>query len=141
MSKPSMAPENHSHQKHGSYMSYIVGFVLSIVLTLVAYFAVVNDWFSGRGLLLFVTGLAIVQLLVQLLFFLHLSQERGPRWNLMTFLFAGLVVFIVVIGSLWIMYNLDYNMTHSSPEELNNMILQETESIQPDKATEHHHHQ
>lgn len=122
------------HKPHGSYIAYVVGFILSIVLTLAAYFAALNHWFSGRGLPLFVTGLAVVQLLVQLLFFLHLGEERGPRWNLMTFLFAGLVVFIVVIGSLWIMYNLDYNMTHT-PEELDRIMIEDDGVIRHD---EHH---
>lgn len=125
MSKPETA--SHEHQAaHGSYVSYIVGFVLSIALTLVAYFTVVNDWLSGRGALLFVATLAVVQLLVQLLFFLHMGQERGPRWNLMTFIYAGMVVVIVVIGSLWIMYNLNYNMVHEmTPEELERAIIED----------------
>jgi len=125
MSKPSTA--NHEHQAaHGSYVSYIIGFALSVVLTLVAYFAIVNDWLSGNAALLFVAALAVVQLLVQLLFFLHLGQERGPRWNLMTFIYAGMVVVIVVIGSLWIMYNLNYNMVHEmTPEELERAIIED----------------
>lgn len=94
----------------GSYAAYITGFVLSIVLTLIAYLSVVNAWFSGVGLVAFVSGLAVLQLLVQLIFFLHLSRESKPRWNLMSFLFAALVVLIVVIGSIWVMYNLNYNM-------------------------------
>lgn len=124
MSKSAM---DHGHQTHhGSYVAYIVGFVLSIVLTLVAYFAIVNDWLSGTAALLFVAALAVLQLLVQLLFFLHMGQERGPRWNLMTFVYAGMVVVIVVIGSIWIMYNLDHNMMHDmTPEEIDRSIIED----------------
>lgn len=131
---------NQGHEtKHGSYAAYIVGFMLSIVLTLAAYFAIVNDWFSGTAALLFVTALAVAQLLVQLLFFLHLGQERGPRWNLMSFLFAGMVVFIVVIGSIWIMYNLDYNMTRTmTPEEIDQLII-EDEGIEHRQTTAEEH--
>jgi len=130
---------NQHHATHGSYGSYVVGFILSIVLTLVAYVAIVNDWFTGMGALLFVTTLAVLQLFVQLLFFLHMGQERGPRWNFMTFVFAGIVVFIVVIGSIWIMYNLDYNMTHKmTPEQLDQSII-EDEGLGEQGTSDHHH--
>jgi len=129
---------NHEHPAtHGSYAAYIVGFILSIVLTLVAYFTIVNGWLAGRGALLFVAALAIVQLLVQLLFFLHLGDERGPRWNLMTFLFAGLVVVIVVVGSLWIMYNLNHNMKFDmTPGQVDQTIIKD-EGIQPESGHTH----
>jgi cytochrome o ubiquinol oxidase operon protein cyoD len=90
--------------------SYIVGFVSSIILTLVAYILVVNHVLSGIGLVAVIVGLAIIQLFVQLFFFLHLGDEAKPRWNLMALLFAAMVVVIVVFGSLWIMNNLNYNM-------------------------------
>lgn len=139
MSKPNTT--SHKGQTtHGSYLSYIVGFVLSVALTLVAYFAVVNDWLTGRGVLLFVTALAVVQLLVQLLFFLHMSQESKPRFNLMTFGYAAMVVFIIVIGSLWIMYNLNYNMVHElTPEELERAII-EDEGFRYQEDTDDHDH-
>ncbi len=94
----------------GSFRSYLVGFLLSIVLTLAAYFLVVEHFVSGWALDLSVACLAIAQALVQLILFLHLMRESKPRWNLMVFLFTVLIVFIVVFGSLWIMNNLNYNL-------------------------------
>lgn len=91
-------------------LSYVIGFVSSIILTLVAYILVVNHVMSGAGLVAVIVGLAIIQLFVQLFFFLHLGEESKPRWNLMALLFAAMVVIIVVFGSLWIMNNLNYNM-------------------------------
>lgn len=108
---------------HGSYLSYTIGFVLSIVLTLAAYFLVVDKILSGRELVAAIMGLAVAQLFVQLVFFLHLGRESRPRWNLMVFLFAALVVLIVVLGSLWIMENLHYNMM---PEEMDHHMLEQT---------------
>lgn len=138
MSKPA---NSHQHEApHGSYLSYVIGFILSIVLTLAAYFAIVNDWFSGTAAVLFVTALAVVQLLVQLLFFLHISQERSPRWNLVTFSYAAMIVLIVVIGSLWIMYNMNYNMIHElTPEELERSII-EDEGIYRSSTPAHEGH-
>ena len=57
--------------------------------------------------------LAVVQLVVQLVFFLHLGRERQPRWNLLAFAFMAIVLLILVLGSLWIMNNLNYHMTQT----------------------------
>jgi cytochrome o ubiquinol oxidase subunit IV len=97
--------------------TYISGYILSVVLTLAAYLAVThhhlgsNQWIIG-----FICGLAIVQFLVQLIFFLHLRAETKPRWKLFVLLLMLLVVLILVIGSLWIMHNLNYRMT---PQQIN----------------------
>ncbi len=87
--------------EHGTRKLYVLGFVLSILLTLAAYFTVSR---------LAVVALSSLQALIQLLFFLHLGKEASPRWNLIVFLFTLLIGAIVVTGSLWIMYNLDYRM-------------------------------
>lgn len=110
-------------EAHGSLRSYIIGFGLSIVLTLVAYILVANEMLSGRGLVAVIIGLALIQLFVQLFFFLHLGKEGRPRWNLTSLLFAALVVVIVVIGSLWIMYNLDYHSMDS--DEVDKAVMEE----------------
>jgi len=93
--------------------------VTSIILTVEAYLLVVHRVLQGKSLVAAIIGLALTQFLVQLFFFLHLGRETKPRWKLMVF---GLMVMIVVIfvgGSLWIMYNLNYNM---SPSQINNYL-------------------
>ncbi|MFZ1301485.1 MAG: cytochrome o ubiquinol oxidase subunit IV [Candidatus Microsaccharimonas sp.] len=112
---------DHRHSQT-RYISYIVGFGLSIVTTLMAYFFVVNELWPKETLIYVVMGIAVVQLVVQLVFFLHLG--RGNRWKLLTFIFAMLVVLIVVVGSLWIMQNLDYNMMHMSPDEMQQYMVE-----------------
>lgn len=107
---------------HGSIITYSVGFILSVMLTAEAFLAVSKRIFAGGQLVAFVTALAVAQLLVQLIFFLHLGRESKPRWNLTVFLFMLLVLGIVVIGSLWIMHNLNYNMM---PHEVDQYIHQE----------------
>ncbi len=115
-------------EAHTNPTNYIVGFLLSIVLTLLAYFAVVNEWFSTRGVLFFIVTLALVQFAVQLFFFLHLGQEGRPRWRLAMLGFMVVIVAILVFGSLWIMDNLDYNMQHMSPTD-QKVYLHENEGI------------
>lgn len=89
-----------------SASGYIRGFVLSLVLTFTAYFMVTEQWLVGWNLALAVMSLALVQVVVQLFYFLHMGAERKPRVNLHIFLFMVLVLAIIVIGSLWIMQNL-----------------------------------
>ena len=105
-----------SKHSEARYTSYIVGFVLSLATTLLAFFFVINNLWPKEMLMYIVMAIAVIQLVVQLVFFLHLGQ--GSRWKTITFVFAALVVLIVVIGSIWIMHNLDYNMMHMSPDQM-----------------------
>ena len=99
----------------GSLGSYLTGFVFSIILTLIAYYVVTAKLYSSNlQVVSIIISLAILQLFVQLIFFLHLGRESKPRWNVTVFVFAATVVLIVVFGSIWIMNNLNYNMAHSS---------------------------
>lgn len=97
---------------HATLSAYVSGFVVSLFLTLLAYVLVVKDVVDAGVVIPAIVALAVIQFVVQLVFFLHLGRETKPRWNLMAFLFMLMVVFIVVAGSLWIMANLDYNMMH-----------------------------
>lgn len=100
---------SHHEASHGSVKTYATGFALSIILTLAAYTLVAKGITSGWALVFILAALAISQLLVQLVFFLHLGRESKPRWNLTVMAFAAMVVIILVFGSLWIMKNLQYN--------------------------------
>lgn len=96
---------------------YVIGFVLSLALTLVAFFLVANELLTGMQLVLALGGLALVQLVVQLTYFLHLGDEVGPRYKLASFVFMGGILLIVVVGSVWIMDNLNDNMMNMSPNQ------------------------
>jgi len=93
-----------------SFKPVIWGFVISLLLTLAAYFLVVEHLVAGWVLICSVVGLAIVQGVCQLVFYLHLGVESKPRWNLMIFLFMVLIMFVIISGSMWIMRTLDYNL-------------------------------
>lgn len=101
----------------GTLKSYILGFLFSILLTVGAYFIVVNQLLTGFLMVVSVMGLGVLQMIVQLFFFLHLGKESKPRWNLGVLLFMALVIAIIVGGSLWIMNNLDYNVMPSMNSE------------------------
>ena len=116
--------ESHSvvqhHTDHKAVKTYILGYVLSALVTGMAFF-LVAAYVDSRGLLMsratligILMTLAIEQLAVQVVCFLHLDKESRPRWRLIAFIFASLLVLAVVVGSLWIMYNLNYNMMSPS---------------------------
>lgn len=113
--KDAVKTQHAQDKPEGTYLSYIVGFVASIVLTLLAFFIVGGHILSGTPLLIALGVLALTQLVVQLVFFLHLSFKPQSRSHLFVFLFMVLIVVIVVFGSIWIMNNLNYNMM-SNPE-------------------------
>jgi cytochrome o ubiquinol oxidase operon protein cyoD len=102
-------------------ISYSIGFLSSIILTVIAYAVVVHDVFtefwSPAMIAIILAVLASLQLVIQLLFFLHLGDEEKPRWKLLSFIFAFIILGIVVFGSLWIMFDLNARMM-MSPEDM-----------------------
>jgi cytochrome o ubiquinol oxidase operon protein cyoD len=107
---------------HGSVKSYSLGFVLSLVLTMLAYWLITGHHLNRGLAITAILVLAVAQLVVQLWFFLHLGSEPKPRWNQLVLFFAVGVVVILVVGSVWIMYHLNYNMT---PQGANHYLIKE----------------
>ena len=100
-----------------SLINYTAGFVFSILLTITAYIVARDGLFQSWALVYVILGLAVSQLFVQAFFFLHLGEEKKPRLNLMTFIFTLIVVTILVVCTLWIMKNLNYNMMPHEQDE------------------------
>jgi cytochrome o ubiquinol oxidase operon protein cyoD len=97
-------------KQHGTLATYCAGFVLSVLLTLAAYTVVTRSAATHHSILAVIMLLAVLQVLVQLVFFLHLGRGPNSRWKLVVLAFMLLVLGILVGGSLWIMNNLNYNM-------------------------------
>ena len=110
-----MSKSPKSLPERSTLVSYVVGYILSIYLTVMAYLLVANHMNSKVVLIGLVVGLALLQFAVQLLFFLHLGREMRPRLKLLAFLAMIMIVSILVFGSLWIMYNLNY---HKTPQQI-----------------------
>lgn len=109
---------NHHHtaggspkSEHGSMLSYVIGFVLSLVLTFIPYQLVVNQTITGTALLVIILTFALLQMIVQVTFFLHLGRGPKPNWNLFFFVATVGVIVMVVGGSVFIMNNLYRNMS------------------------------
>jgi cytochrome o ubiquinol oxidase subunit IV len=109
-----------------SIKTYTIGFVLSVVLTLFAFAIVVSDGFPYWAIVFVILSLAVVQLFVQLYFFLHIKDEGKPKLKMHTFISALIVVIIVVFGSLWIMESLSrYHGHNVLPEDIDSHIQNE----------------
>lgn len=91
---------------------YLVGFILCLIVTIAAFVIVGQRMFSPHMMMISVSILAIVQLFIQVKCFLRLNMSQDGMWNTMSFIFALLIVAVVVGGSLWIMANLNYYMMH-----------------------------
>jgi cytochrome o ubiquinol oxidase operon protein cyoD len=103
-----------------SLATYVAGFILSITLTLVAYYMVVDRVWSLAPwtIAILIAVLALVQFFVQLFFFMHLRVRTKPRWRFVVFLFMIMVVLILVGGSIWIMASLNSRMA-MTPDQVN----------------------
>jgi cytochrome o ubiquinol oxidase subunit IV len=91
----------------GSLKAYLIGFFASILLTALSFALVMTKAMSRTALLYTISALALVQAFFQVKYFLHVGEEPKPRWEMGIFFFMVMVLMIIVIGTLWIMYNLD----------------------------------
>jgi cytochrome o ubiquinol oxidase operon protein cyoD len=111
-----MAADNHSHDaagaSHGSMKSYVLGFVYAVILTVVPFAMVMSGAFPRGFTIITMFVLAAVQVLVHLVYFLHMDRSSAQRWNVMVFAFSVLIIAIVVVGSLWVLHNMNANMMH-----------------------------
>lgn len=102
----------HGHDEgHGSLRDYVWGFVLSVILTAIPFWLVMSGAIPDKSTTaLVITGFAAVQIVVHMIFFLHMNARAEGGWNLLALLFTVVLVVIVLSGSLWVMYHLNHNM-------------------------------
>lgn len=115
-----MSKQHYAHEAQ----QYYIGFAGAAALTILAYASVKLAWFSPTVTAAFVLALAVLQLIVQVYYFLHLKGEEKPRWRNWTFVYSLVMMLVVVIGSLWVMYNLNYRMGMSG-EQMEEYMLHE----------------
>ena len=95
--------------------SYTTGFIISIILTVIPYVIVTREIFGKESMLVGVLVFGVLQLFTQIIFFLNLERRSRPHWNMIIFFFTIIIVAFLVVGTLWIMYHLNYNMMGASP--------------------------
>lgn len=114
---------SHGHEAgHGSFKGYMIGFGLSVVLTAIPFWLVMAGVFDSKLLTAFlVMGIGVVQIVVHMIYFLHMNPRSEGGWTMMALLFTLVLVGITLAGSLWVMHHLNTNMMPMSPEMMKNM--------------------
>lgn len=95
---------------HASMRDYVIGFVLSVILTAVPFWLVMERPFSEGATAAIIMAFAAVQIVVHMIFFLHMSPKAEGGWSITSLTFTIIVVVIMLAGSLWVMHHLNTNM-------------------------------
>ena len=114
---------DHGHGEtagHGSRKGYVIGFLLSMVLTAIPFWLVMGKVIdrpvvTGAVLL----GFAAVQIVVHMVYFLHMNAKSEGGWSLLALIFTIVLVVIALSGSLWVMFHLNENMMPAMPDMRN----------------------
>ncbi|URJ32920.1 cytochrome o ubiquinol oxidase subunit IV [Candidatus Blochmannia vicinus] len=93
-----------------THNSYLIGFVLSMILTIIPFFMVTYNIINKKILMNIIISCAVIQIFVHLIFFLHLGNTSHKVWNLISLMFTVFIVFILIFGSIWIMTHLHHNL-------------------------------
>lgn len=93
------------HAHEGSLRGYLTGFVLAVILTIIPFWLVMGHVIDNRGWTIFIVlALAILQIFVHIIYFLHLDMRSEGGWNMMAFVFTAVLVIIVLGASIWVMW-------------------------------------
>jgi cytochrome o ubiquinol oxidase operon protein cyoD len=129
------APHNHDHHghghddhghgddgHHGSLKDYAIGFILSVILTAIPFWLVMTHQFEKSSTTaIVVLAFAAVQVLVHMVYFLHMNGKAEGGWSMLATVFTVVLLFIVLSGSIWVMYHMNKNMMPSMGNDVHNM--------------------
>ncbi|BCG75557.1 cytochrome o ubiquinol oxidase subunit IV [Mesorhizobium sp. 113-1-2] len=113
MSAHDHADHGHAHggAAHGSFRGYLIGFVLSVILTAIPFWLVMSGAIDNKqATAIVIMAFAVVQIVVHMVFFLHMNTASEGGWSMLALIFTLILVVIVLTGSLWVMYHLNANM-------------------------------
>jgi cytochrome o ubiquinol oxidase operon protein cyoD len=104
--------ESHTEQHPASSLSgYLIGFGLSVVLTAIPFWLVMSGSLGdNRMTALAVMLFAAAQIIVHMVYFLHMNTRSEQGWTMMALIFTIIMVVIALTGSLWVMHHLNLNM-------------------------------
>ncbi len=110
--------EHHPGGAHGTFRSYMTGFVLSVVLTAIPFWLVMGDVLGDTlRTSIVIMALAAVQIVVHMIYFLHMNTKSEGGWTFLALVFTLTLVVVTLVGSIWVMYHMDQNMMPMSPHE------------------------
>ena len=95
---------------HGTRKGYLIGFGLSVVLTAIPFWLVMTRPLTTQATALIILIFAAVQMVVHMIYFLHMNRRAEGGWSMMALIFTVVIVAIAFSGSLWVMYHMNVNM-------------------------------
>jgi cytochrome o ubiquinol oxidase operon protein cyoD len=112
MSDAAAPHADHGHaEPHGTFKGYVTGFILSVILTAVPFWLVMDHVFASPGwTVATILFLAAVQIFVHMVYFLHMNTRSEGGWSMLALIFTLVMVIIALAGSIWVMYHLRINM-------------------------------
>lgn len=105
---------------HASMRDYVIGFILSVILTAIPFWLVMTMPLSAGVTAAIIMAFAAVQIVVHMVFFLHMTPKAEGGWSLTSLVFTIIVVVIMLAGSLWVMHHLNTNMM-PTPHDLSQL--------------------
>jgi cytochrome o ubiquinol oxidase subunit IV len=115
----------HAHDAavpHSTLKGYVTGFVLAVILTAIPFYLVMGKVFaSTTTTALVILAFAAVQIVVHMVYFLHMDGKAEGGWSMLALGFTVVLVVITLSGSLWVMYHLSHNMMPASAHEMRKM--------------------
>ena len=107
---------------HSTFKGYMTGFVLAVILTAIPFYLVMGKVFDKSSTTaIVILALAAVQIVVHMIYFLHMNTKAEGGWSLLALLFTLVLVVITLSGSLWVMYHLNHNMMPTAMPDMRNM--------------------
>lgn len=107
---------------HGTMKGYLTGFGLAVILTAIPFWLVMGKVFASSELtVLVVMAFAAVQIVVHMIYFLHMNTRAEGGWTMLALIFTMVILAIVLTGSLWVMFHLNSNMMPMSAHDMRNM--------------------
>ena len=97
-------------ESYGSFKDYSIGFILSVILTAIPFWLVMTHQLPPGTTKAVILAFAAVQLVVHMIYFLHMNSKSEGGWNMMAMLLTVILLFIVMTGSIWVMYHMNANM-------------------------------
>lgn len=114
--------DEHGGASHSTFKGYMTGFVLAVILTVIPFWLVMGKVLPSSNMTgLVILGIAAVQIVVHMIYFLHMNTRSEGGWSLLALAFTAVLLVIMLSGSIWVMYHLNTNMMPHTVHEMKNM--------------------
>lgn len=134
--------DHHGHDDHApsTLKGYATGFILSVILTAIPFWLVMGKVFEKSSTTAFVVlAFAAVQIVVHIIYFLHMNAKVENGWSMLAMIFTVIVVGITLSGSIWVMFHLNSNMMPAMTDSTHQMSPSDMGSTPPGAINKMHH--